>query len=622
ESILFEHFLDGSLGDKISEDVQYKLLGEIKRNKRSAGRQVIEHLKQEESYGYPIIPRDAIAWFGDKWLHYVGEIITKVLDLNTLSVEDPRVADLIEWLIPSSASIPPQRHGPDIVRLLSEMSEASSEKQTAIFVEYWEKLEKLLFESEGFMERIRSLVTELVEHGNSQTVDETGIIEEFEELVPKLLQFPSLNEKVFSVVYRLSNMRILHAMLIATLDNYAKLGEPNPETSAAFQSRLVNYCTNERYACNQLMVPIINNLFQTASESVSESLFEVVRRMLQYQCRNCEHLADCPVIAISVSHLNDDREHLARTSKLVQIWKDAAYALLIRHPTVFKEQVVPMAETPLNPEDYSVPELRDLLADAWQTFSEAPLFQDIFRNLVAEDRDIRFRTIKELAEYGAFAVWVCLGAMNSQNWHLRRNLATVLGKVTDLKHINLLRGALRDHDWHVRWEIIHALAERGEEIESEIQNNPDHPIARIFCMALRDGNKSIRQVALKAIEQYKLLTAVRSLQDLYGRLAAVNADADLDERVEIMKLLAKLTEIPGAPVDNIIAFISGIASQKEGLITPNWMVPIKKGAVEALAAIESPKSREWIKTLGTQRPHKRGVVGRIARSAMQKLNLQ
>jgi hypothetical protein len=52
------------------------------------------------------------------------------------------------------------------------------------------------------------------------------------------------------------------------------------------------------------------------------------------------------------------------------------------------------------------------------------------------------------------------------------------------------------------------------------------------------------------------------------------------------------------------------------------MIPIKKGAVQALENIPHDSAREWIQKLATQKPHKRGIVGREARAALQRMKSQ
>jgi hypothetical protein len=304
---------------------------------------------------------------------------------------------------------------------------------------------------------------------------------------------------------------------------------------------------------------------------------------------------------------------------LLEIWKNLTLELAILSPDEFRNRIIPMALHPFNPDDHPNPEIKTLISSAWQSLADAPVFQTILKNLVSENRDIRFKSISELAGYGAFAIWICLYGLNSQSWHLRRNLATVMGQIVDVRQTNLLREPLRDHDWHVRLEIVKALAERTDEIKELIKLNPDHPIIKIVIMALRDGNRSIRSEAYKPIENLQLVTAFRSLAELFQRLAAVNSDSDIEERVKIIRLCGVLASFSCTASASIIEFLSEVGSQPEGLITPNWMIPIKKAVVEALSSLDYPLAVEKLTMLATQKPFKRGVVGREARAALQRL---
>jgi len=113
--------------------------------------------------------------------------------------------------------------------------------------------------------------------------------------------------------------------------------------------------------------------------------------------------------------------------------------------------------------------------------------------------------------------------------------------------------------------------------------------------------------------------AVRGLINAYERLSSVSDDYEVSERVRILGLLSIIGKSNPSFLDEVIRFVSGIATQKEGILTPQWMIPIKRASVECLEHIDTTESLKWLETLAKQRPYKRGVVGREARSALKRL---
>ncbi len=616
-SLLLTHFLEGSLGTTLSEDLKERLFDEIKLYSRSTGRQVFEQLNQESAHSHPIVIRDILPTLGEKWMHFTGGIITDILGEDAILQFDPKVAELLNVFINAIERIPSSRKGKKIDPLIKKITAADDMEKIRLFQAYYEEMKEEIQARQDIYKRTQTIVTEIIEKGNTAAFNPDNILKDIEEILPELQNYPSLNEKLFSAIYRVSAPGFILKFLQAALNSYMNIEDSNPEMVTAFKSRLVSFCSIDSGKCSLMLIPILDGFFYAKSELVSSGLYDVIQQLIEHQSQKFGDIVDMSLVDRAVELIQERNEKLDRRLKVIDLWCKMSKAILNFSVKIFRQQIVPLSEYPLSPETIDDKEVATALADAWKSFSETAVFQDIFKKLTDNDRDTRFKTIKELSRYGAFAAWVCLGGLNSQNWHLRRNLATVLGKVTDLTHIHILKEPLRDHDWHVRLEILSALAERTSEIADKIKSDPNHPIVRIFSMALRDGNPTIRKVAYQPIEEYKLLPALRSLKDIYARLAAVNSDADLDERVRIIHLMAHLATAPDAPVLQIIDYISRIAAQKEGIITPQWMLPIKKAAVNALAKIDHPKAREWLETLATKRPYKRGVAGKYARAVLK-----
>jgi hypothetical protein len=619
ESLLLTHFVEGSLGLDLSEELRERLFNEFKEYSESGARQVLEQLITESSYSYPIVQRDMLTTLGEKWIHFTGEIIKAILADAAFESFDERIVQLLDIFLPAVWSIPEERFGVAEAKLLREMSDTEQEDKIHRYEKHFQILNKRLETSQPFFNRVRNWVGNIVENGNKESFNIQSSLEEYKIFTSQLLRSPSLCEKVFSAIFQLSEQMFIHDLLSYTMDGLTKMTDPSPEITAAIQTRLIEQCAINSDACRFLMIPLVQSMASASSDNVSQSFFEVIIRNIEHLYSRNKELSELPVIEVTVSIIEKDIADTSRFCKLIEVWRDAALSLFEKDIKVFRRHVVQSVTYPLNPGDYSNPVKKKAISDAWKSFSDLKLFQETFKVMIGDDREVRFKTMRRLSRYGTFAVWVCLGALNSQNWHLRRNLATVLGMAVDLNHTAPLLEPLRDHDWRVRLEIINALAERLSEIKEMIQEDQEHPVVKIICTSLRDGNPNIRQAAYRPIETYKLQPAVKSLKNLYDRLSAVNADNDVEERSQIIRLLAKLASGPRANVENIIELIAEIASQKEGLITPNWMIPLKKAAAESLASIRHPLSVEWLEKLATTKPHKRGVIGREARFYLREI---
>ena len=622
ESLLLQHFLEGSLGDTLTEPVRGKLFDEISNRSRVGSRQIMELLYREENYNHPVVARDIFVTLGEKWVHLTGSVANRIVppDSALSPANKNRYITIIKSLIPAILGLPPARRGPVITPLIDAYSEGDFIKMAGEFDRLYQITEITVSEKMNFLDDINRLISEIIEGSQLDVFETTPILEKFKGLIPDVLNYPTLSEKLFIVVNQVRDSQFIFDALVLTLTAYTSMDATHHDITAAMRSRIIRFCTIDRSYCGQLVMESIELLTQASSDDVFNFLTELIQQLESDLCRTCANLPSCPIFEVIAERFRRGGLSGKQQKQLIDIWQFAASQLIQTDSEAFRTLVVPMTLDPFNPDNFQDPDVRDHVVKAWMSFAEAPVFQTIYKNLIVENRDVRFKTIHQLSEYGAFAIWICLAGLNSPNWHLRRNLATVMGQVVDLKQTNLLREPLRDHDWHVRLEIIKALVDRSDEIRDILLHETNHPIIKVFSMALHDGNKSIRQEMYRSIEKLKLSQVFKSLRELYGRLATVNADTDLEERVRILKLSALLSDNPEAPLDAILEFIIEVATMREGIITPNWMIPIKKGAVEALLSMNYPKAHEWLSILASQKPYKRGVVGREARSALQKLS--
>ncbi len=618
DSLLLTHFLDGSLGRELNQDLREKLYLELTGAPGSAATQIQDKLRREEAHNHPITKRDLLTTHGEKWIHILGYIIEVLLGREGFESGNPRILDIIEDMVPVILKLSAVRRGEDVDSFLDKLRELDEDAKIQLFYEYWNSREQHLSSLAWLLEQVSVFTERLINISSSQEIDEDELIAEFEKIMPEILAFPTINEKLFSVINRLPNKTLVFEALNASTVAYVDRENPPREVAAALENRLLRFCGENSSACFRMTIHLVKLIVDKDTPHVTLSLGKIVTHIVNNNCPACAYMEDCQLLTYIGSQVDPHQKTPETLKFLVSTWRESAGALLSRDPDEFHRKLAPMAEEEMNPENFDEPILHRQVMDAWKSFADRPYFQDIFNNIVDSNRELRFKTIERLSAFGPVAVLICMGGLDSQNWYLRRNLATVIGQVIDLNQTNILREPLKDPDWHVRLEIISALAKRVEEVADKLREIPNHPLTKILSMALRDGNKQIRNEACKPIEELKLLHALRSLKELYWRLAAVNADADLDERIQIMKLTAELASAEDAPVEDIVEFLGKIGGQKEGLLTPNWMIPIKKGSVQALASIEHPFAQEWLSTLAYEKPHKRGVVGREARSILTK----
>ncbi len=618
ESILLDHFFNGIFMTSINSELQESLYLEFIKTARSAGHQMLEFIRKEEGANYPINHRDLLSSQGEKWFHLLGDSIIKIFGKDALESDNIRVVNVLNELLPTISKMPISIKGTRVETFLSELSNANNTDKIKLLNQFLKNQSEELEQKREFLEKCIFFDENLIEKNLTGDGKNTEFMTDLLHFMPQTLIYPTINEKLFSAMERLRDRAFMLSVIDATMDAYIALENPSSTITSIFENRLINACDNHDEGCYHLTFKIIQKILDAQSDLVIERLGSRLHQMVGKNCNTCPCIDHCTVIDYIVGKIDIKSQSLKCLEFLFGIWREAAYSLLLCSPDEFKKQIAPLSQGKLNPERFENRQIQNMLNASWKSFAETSYFQDMYRNLVDNDREVRFRTIKSLSEFGPFVSWICLRGLDNQNWYLRRNLATVLGETISLNQTDILRTPLKDPDYHVRLAIITALHNRIADVSAVLKQNPIHPLLKIIFMALRDGNPMIRQQTYKIISTLKLTAAVRSLKELYQRLSMVNTENEINERIQILKILSELGNAPDAPVDEIVSFIAEVAAMKEGLITPNWMPAIKKASVQALSDIHHPSSRTWLNTLANEKPYKRSLAGKEARALLAK----
>jgi len=62
-------------------------------------------------------------------------------------------------------------------------------------------------------------------------------------IVPLALEYPTINDKLFSVVNRIANKSAVAEALIISTEAFADIESPTTETSVALSNRLLRFCS-------------------------------------------------------------------------------------------------------------------------------------------------------------------------------------------------------------------------------------------------------------------------------------------------------------------------------------------------------------------------------------------
>ncbi|HPQ40428.1 MAG TPA: HEAT repeat domain-containing protein, partial [bacterium] len=617
---LLPHVISGKMDIELTEASRELLYLEITRNMEETGRVLQKQMKKEVAADSPLNPRDVLNEYCNRWVHLLGELLEMIHSgEDTASAERQR--QVLEMMLPYLETIPEEHRCEEFNELMSKMHSSDLSNKIRMFAEYYDSVFQKVSDYSTFRHRVEHLLENIDElsRGNESPEMIASVVEQLVSIVPGTVNFPILYQKLLYRIFDTHYPELIHKILIVTFNAYLKQAEVDSDAIGILVIKACELCHEYKEYCQEIVGDFIQILSRTPSENQPQRLVPVPVEIITRKCGQCEHIKECRVLDL----LSDAIGNLNLAEQLrepfIDLWQQVTHALLQTDFNAFRTRVTPLAETTLAPDRFDENGIQDMIAETWKSFAETSYFESLFKRLTSPDRETRFNTIDHIAKYGGFAVWLSLGGLNSDNWQLRRNLATIIGRVATLDKPAFLKQVLRDRDWHVRFEVISALRRRLEEVAGQIRNQPDHPLGRLITLALLDGRKEIREETYAIIETICPPEAARSLISTYHRLSAVSDDYEIQERVRILSILSQLTQKECPDRDAIIRFIIEVATMKEGLITPQWMIPLKKAAVESLVVIDTDESREWLDKLAHKRPHKRGIVGREARTALKKM---
>lgn len=617
---LLPHVISGKMDIELTEASRELLYLEITRNIEETGRVLQKQMKKEIAPDAPLCPRDVLNDYCNRWVHLLGELLEMIHSgEDTASAERQR--QVLEMMIPYLETIPEEKRCAEFNELMSKINTSDLSTKIRLFAEYYDNVFQKVSDYSTFRHRVEQLLenVESLSRGDDSPERIASLVEQLVSIVPGTVNFPVLYQKLTYHIFNTQYPELIHKMLIVTFNTYLKHDDVDPDSIRILVDKSCDLCHTYRDYCQEIVGDFIQILSRTPDARKPERLSPIPVEIITRGCGQCDRIKDCRVLDLLSEAIGNVNLAESLREPFIDLWQQITHALLQQDFNAFRARVPPLAETILAPDKFDDNGLQDMIVDAWKSFADTSYFETLFKRLTNPDRETRFNTIDHISKYGGFAVWLSLGGLHSDNWQLRRNLATIIGRVASLEKPAFLKQVLRDRDWHVRFEVISALRRRVEEVSDQIRKEPDHPLGRLITLALLDGRKEIRQETYTIIETIAPPEAARSLISTYHRLSAVSDDYEIQERVRILTILSELARLERSDTGEIIEFITGIAGMKEGILTPQWMIPLKKGAVESLVAIDTDESRAWLEKLAHKRPYKRGVVGREARSALKKM---
>ncbi len=621
-SMILPHLIAGKMDGELNKATREMIYYEITRNIESTTRVLQKQLKRERQKDAPVCSRDTLCVASDRWVHILGELMERVhFGEDTTGAE--RQKQIFELMLPYLQAIQASKCSSEFIALMDQMEKNDVHTNIRLFAQYYDKIFRKVEELSTYRKRVMKLVEKLeklIHAGITEKEKEVPEIgQDIRSLAPGAVQFPVLFDKILHRTFMTKEPDLIQPILFIAFNYYTEKTDVVQTNLDELVSFTQKFCMDYKDYCESTVSGFLKILGDSPGVATPKIWTNIIRSIMDENCCKCKKVTQCTIFQTLSSELSRQIMSDDLALAFLELWQRYAHALLNQDANAFRKTVVPLVENIMAPDRFDENGLQENMAEAWKSFSDTEHFQTIFKRLVSPDREVRFKTIDHLAGYGEFAVWLCLGGLNDQNWHLRRNLATIIGRVASLNKPAFLKQVLRDRDWHVRLEVLSALRRRVEEFAKDIKNQNDHPLAKIISLALLDGRKEIREEVYAIFESIAPPAAIRPLINTYKRHESVSDDYEVEERARIMMLLSLIGQIHPAHLPEIIAFISKVAAQKEGLLTPQWMIGLKRTAVESLEKINTSDSREWLQKLGRKKPYKRGVVGREARAALKRI---
>ena len=187
-----------------------------------------------------------------------------------------------------------------------------------------------------------------------------------------------------------------------------------------------------------------------------------------------------------------------------------------------------------------------------------------------EDRKQRRLLCEILAEMGKQDIDVFSVTMNDNQWYLVRNIVMILGMTKDPAALKYLEQGLRHPELRVRREAVKAIVG----IQSE-------ETKKLFLMALKDDDLTVRITALKALKRFKDPALFQALRGNISREELKKKS--FEEKKEMLETLAVLGG------ESAFLLLSDLF-RKKGLIEKPEITEIRASAAYGLGFIGTPQA--------------------------------
>jgi len=203
-----------------------------------------------------------------------------------------------------------------------------------------------------------------------------------------------------------------------------------------------------------------------------------------------------------------------------------------------------------------------------------------------------------LAELGRQDIDVFSAALNDERWYLVRNITMILGMTRNPDGVKLLEKVVKHPNLKVRREAVKAL----EGIDSE-------DIKRLFLVALKDDDLTIRIRAIKALKRFKDPSLFQAFKQ-YVSLEELKKKS-FEEKKEMLETFALLGGKNAFPVLSELF-------KKKGLIEKDEITEIRAAAAYGLGLVDMPEAFVLVeKESGSRKDILREACNRVLRE-MQK----
>lgn len=187
-----------------------------------------------------------------------------------------------------------------------------------------------------------------------------------------------------------------------------------------------------------------------------------------------------------------------------------------------------------------------------------------------QDRKHRRLLCEVLAEVGRQDLSAFSEAIKDERWYLVRNVVMILGMIKEPTALKQIEMVLRHPDLRVRREAVRAL----EGIQAEYTN-------KLFLVALKDDDLTVRITALKAMRRFRDLNLFQAIKEKASREELKKKS--YSEKREILETLAVLGG------ENAFPILSDLF-KKRWLMEKDEITEIRACAAHGLGLIGTPEA--------------------------------